>query len=714
MQRAAFQHEQEKDEDEQRTAAAAHSNRAADSAVAAAVPSAGSSSSASGTRRPRPPIASAQSPLIVIAGCGIGGSALALALQQRGMRVLVVERDPSCAARSQGYGLTMQQGGAALQALGVTVSGVASVQHRSFDTTGRLIGCYGRESRGETAPGRSAGKRDSASAAVGNAAGRHNLHLPRQRLRAAIIEQLLPDTVRWGVSVKSFQEDDADHSQPSQSEPQSQRGVTVHLSDGSVVRCALLVGADGIRSVIRAHKFGPRAAPLQYLGLIVVLGYARTCDPSLRRRVTQTCDGCTRIYTMPFDGPHLEEGAAPAAHTTTAASSSSSSSSSTAAAGATDGGPSDRDPGSDVDTTMWQLSFPMAEADALELAARGPAALKAEAMRRCALWHAPIPQLLESTSLDCITGYPAWDRDLPALDLLRNGAAAETAESASGSSASTSASASASAAATPAPAPAEVRDRFTSPEYLQSAAAAGEIFDRIANERQGCVGMGFSLPAVVSRSTDTDEPVNAYTGMTESEFMARFFPDGLPSSDGDLPASVAPTGVPNVAPASEVGDARAPRPAAAAAAAGSCRCSRVTMLGDAVHPMSPFKGQGANQSLLDAVALARALANCDWTCCCDDRRAAAADQPATVASAAAAVAAPTSLCTALRTFEAAMLARVRGKVLESRANAAFLHSPAVLHEGNCSRASVAKAAAHKQAQMQEGNDGVTAGAHTEA
>lgn len=46
---------------------------------------------------------------VVVVGGGIGGFALALALQQRGIHVRVFEKDECFNQRSQGYGLTMQQ-----------------------------------------------------------------------------------------------------------------------------------------------------------------------------------------------------------------------------------------------------------------------------------------------------------------------------------------------------------------------------------------------------------------------------------------------------------------------------------------------------------------------------------------------------------------------------------------------------------------------------
>ena len=44
-------------------------------------------------------------------------------------------------------------------------------------------------------------------------------------------------------------------------------------------------------------------------------------------------------------------------------------------------------------------------------------------------------------------------------------------------------------------------------------------------------------------------------------------------------------------------------------AATDAGMSRVTLVGDAAHPMTPFKAQGANQAISDALLLAETLAD---------------------------------------------------------------------------------------------------------
>ena len=88
----------------------------------------------------------------------------------------------------------------------------------------------------------------------------------------------------------------------------------------------------------------------------------------------------------------------------------------------------------------------------------------------------------------------------------------------------------------------------------------------------------------------------------------------------------------------------------------------ITLLGDAAHPMSPFKGQGANQALLDALSLARmivrgCLPRSNW------REAGLRSR-------------------VLSEYEAEMLERSAIKVQDSAAAAGFLHSEVVLHESN--------------------------------
>ena len=138
------------------------------------------------------------------------------------------------------------------------------------------------------------------------------------------------------------------------------------------IEADMVVGADGIRSSVRKCLIEEPKAPLNYLGCIVVLGICPLAhltdvksDLLDSETVFQTADGKARIYMMPYD----------------------------------------------KDTIMWQLSFPMSEADAIQLSKRGPQVLKEESMRRCQ-WHSPIPEILEATKSEQITGYPVYDRGI--------------------------------------------------------------------------------------------------------------------------------------------------------------------------------------------------------------------------------------------------------------------------------------------------------------
>jgi salicylate hydroxylase len=90
--------------------------------------------------------------------------------------------------------------------------------------------------------------------------------------------------------------------------------------------------------------------------------------------------------------------------------------------------------------------------------------------------------------------------------------------------------------------------------------------------------------------------------------------------------------------------------------------AKVTLIGDSAHPMSPFKGQGANQALLDALALARGISiGCrplsKW------REVGIRES-------------------VLTEFESEMLERSAIKVTDSAEAAQFLHSDVVLYEGD--------------------------------
>ena len=437
---------------------------------------------------------------VAIVGGGLGGLALALALQHRSIPCVVYERDSNFDERSQGYGLTMQQAARAVKALGLTglqqqqqlkanegegqKFGITSKRHLVHKTDGSVVGQWGLRVWGRP------------ETKTKKEAGRQNAHIARQELRRMLLDRLEPGTVQWGYRLEDY-----DTELVGENDVERRVGITLRKTNNEVVstRATVLVGADGIRSAVRRLKVGDDACPLRYLDCIVILGIAPTpteTDLADGETVFQTADGTTRIYAMPFS-----------------------------AAGAETAGAASDEKESGRGEMMWQLSFPLNEADAKRLSKEGPAALKAEALARCGEWHAPIPELLCSTPDRLVSGYPVYDRELLDAERLRGG-------------------------------------------------------------RQG----------------DNDQ-------------------------------------------------------------------SSVTLIGDAAHPMSPFKGQGANQALLDAVLLARTLYK-------------AFQVPKDGSD-------EMNIEQSLADFESEMLSRSAAKVKASADAAKFLHSEIAVAEGNHPRCTAA-------------------------
>jgi salicylate hydroxylase len=301
-------------------------------------------------------------PHVAIIGGGIGGVALAIACLHRGIPFTIFERDNSFDARSQGYGLTLQQASKAIAGLGILSlnQGVVSTKHVVFNTEGKIIGEWGMRKWLELNP-----------EALPRKSNIHNIHIARQELRHALINQLGgPEMIKWGHQLTSINTLEDNKVNLSFNENGTEKNVTADL----------VVGADGIRSTVRKFIIGDEATPLQYLGCMVILGICPLSallgiESTLLDSATvfQTANGSERIYMMPYT----------------------------------------------ADSVMWQLSFPMDEEQAKTLSAKGAQALKDEAVR-ITQWHSPVPQIVAATQASQVSGYPVYDRELLQPEMLKN------------------------------------------------------------------------------------------------------------------------------------------------------------------------------------------------------------------------------------------------------------------------------------------------------
>ncbi len=299
-------------------------------------------------------------PHIAIIGAGIGGVALAVACLHRGIPFTLYERDTSFDDRSQGYGLTLQQASKAMTGLGITSlkEGVVSTKHVVHNTDGKVVGEWGM--------------RKWLPSETHKSSKQTNMHISRQSLRFALLEQLGENNkVQWNHQLLDFKEN---------------KNNSIELNfqvngETKQAKADLVVGADGIRSSVRRLLIGEETTPLRYLDCMVILGICPLSalenihSPLLdSATVFQTANGKERIYMMPYDSNSI----------------------------------------------MWQLSFPISEKEAKELSAKGSKFLKEEACKRTQ-WHNPIPQILAATLEVQISGYPVYDRKLLTPELLKEG-----------------------------------------------------------------------------------------------------------------------------------------------------------------------------------------------------------------------------------------------------------------------------------------------------
>lgn len=194
---------------------------------------------------------------IIIAGAGIGGLTLAAALRRRGVRSTVLERAASLGP--VGAGITVQPNAmVALERVGLNepiAAAGAPVERAVFlDPRGRLLGP------------------EADFARLGRELGQPAVAIHRARLHAVLLDAAGPDSVELNREVVGFST--------------SGSQVRARLADGREIEGDLLVGADGLRSSVRAQLVGDGAPT--YAGYTSWRGVTPPGSVPVPRRVSES------------------------------------------------------------------------------------------------------------------------------------------------------------------------------------------------------------------------------------------------------------------------------------------------------------------------------------------------------------------------------------------------------------------------------------------
>jgi 2-polyprenyl-6-methoxyphenol hydroxylase-like FAD-dependent oxidoreductase len=161
---------------------------------------------------------------VIVVGAGVGGLATAVALRQAGIDVAVFERSADVRQLHSGLGIFLwQNAGRVLRKLGVEPVGGPVERMEWQRASGRSIAGWpvGELSRTLGVP------------ALGTV---------RADLHAQLVTEVGDGVLHMNSELVAFDADDA--------------GVTARFADGREVRGSTLIGADGIRSLVRATLHG--------------------------------------------------------------------------------------------------------------------------------------------------------------------------------------------------------------------------------------------------------------------------------------------------------------------------------------------------------------------------------------------------------------------------------------------------------------------------